>query len=247
MNRVVKLLLGRLLGGDLKRLIAQNRVPDQVISMRRLKKLGFSPDLIFDVGAYHGEFASTCFEIWPETRIVLFEALKTKIPLLGQKFKGKNVQIVEGIVGAAIQDDITYFADETASSVLQSEEVYHAKQVVQQKMITLDSYINNSGLKAPNFLKIDTQGYEYPILQGMGRNLADVEVILLELNFIEVYYHVKLAHEVIALLSDYNFVIYDICEIHRRPLDQALFQIDFIFVKKDSFLRSDKKWDVKKI
>jgi hypothetical protein len=110
-------------------------------------------------------------------------------------------------------------------------------------MRRLDSFIKSENLKPPTLLKIDTQGYEYEILQGCGEVLNSIEVILLELNFLEVYQNVKLAHEVIAFLAERNFVIYDICEIHRRPLDMALFQIDFLFIKKDNSLRKDKRWD----
>lgn len=199
------------------------------------------------MGAYHGEFAETCLSIWPKAELVLFEALQTKIPALKSRFYGKKVSIIEGIVGDCIKETVTYFSDETASSVLESEAIYAEKQIITQKMSTLDSYINDSNSKTPNFLKIDTQGYEFQILKGIENNLSKVEVILLELNFIEIYFNVKLAHEVISFLSDHNFVMYDICEIHRRPLDQALFQIDFLFVPRNAPFRADKKWDVKKI
>lgn len=138
-----------------------------------------------------------------------------------------------------------FYADETVPSVLKSEEVFNKKDMVKQRKITLDSFINVSGGSVPDFLKVDTQGYEFQVLKEMEQHLSKVKILLLELNFIEVYDNVKLAHEVIAYLSDFGFVPYDICEIHRRPLDNALFQIDFIFTQKEFFLREDKRWDIK--
>lgn len=243
MNYFKRKILNRLFGGDLNRMIEQNRVPDPEVSFHRLKKLGFSPQIIFDVGAYQGDFAELCLKIWPSSKVTMFEALPDKIALLEEKFsRNENVEIVEGIIGEENKENVNYFSDETASSVLMSEEVLTKKKVVQQKMTRLDTFITASSKKAPNFLKIDTQGYEYQILKGAGAQLKEVEIILLELNFLEVYFEVKLAHEVIELLTNNGFIIYDICEIHRRPLDNALFQIDFIFVKKESFLRKDTRW-----
>ena len=237
-----KKIEARLFSGDVNRMIAKGRIPDQQASLERLKHLGFTPDLIFDVGAYHGDFSHMCLNLWPDSRIIAFEALPEKIDSLKSKFTGKNVQVVEGIVGDEVRENVNYFADETSSSVLQSQE-FTAKKRLKQKMFTLDEFSFKNNVNAPDFLKIDTQGYEFPILKGFEKNLKLVKIILLELNFIEVYHQVKLAHEVIHFLGNNGFVIYDICEIHRRPLDMALFQIDFIFVKQHSQLRSDKRWD----
>lgn len=242
LNFIRKKIEARLFSGDVKRMITRGKIPDQRVSLGRLKILGFTPELIFDVGAYHGDFTQLCLDLWPNSKIIAFEALPEKIDLLKTKFTNKNVKIVEGIVGDESRDNVNYFADETSSSVLESQE-FTPKKRLKQKMITLDEFTSQNVLNAPDFLKIDTQGYEYPILKGIEKNLKSIKVILLELNFIEVYHRVKLAHEVIHYMNNNGFVIYDICEIHRRPLDMALFQIDFIFIKQHSHLRADKRWD----
>ena len=239
---IKKKIEARLFSGDTRRMIAKGKIPDQQVSLERLKGLGFLPELIFDIGAYHGDFSQTCLDIWPDTRVIGFEALPEKIDQLKSRFAGRNVQIIEGIVGDEVREEVNFFADETSSSVLESQELTPKKRV-KQKMFTLDEFCGRNNLNSPDLLKIDTQGYEFPILRGFEKNLKSVKAILLELNFIEVYHHVKLAHEVIQFLGNNGFVIYDICEIHRRPLDMALFQIDFIFVKQHSQLRSDKRWD----
>jgi FkbM family methyltransferase len=243
MNWIRQKIEAKLYSGDVKRMVARNKIPDQRTSFERLKELGFSPELTFDIGAYHGDFSNMCLEIWPETTIYAFEALKDKIAPLKKRFTSDKVKVIEGIIGQEDKEAINFYADETASSVLASEEVNTEKKIVSQKMMRLDSFIKSENLKPPTLLKIDTQGYEFEILQGCGEILNSIEVILLELNFLEVYQNVKLAHEVIAFLGNHNFVIYDICEIHRRPLDMALFQIDFLFIKKDNSLREDKRWD----
>lgn len=245
MNYFKRYIKSRLFGGDVKRLISSNKIPDQAVSLNRLKQLGFNPKSIFDIGAYQGDFTETCLKVWPNSEVIAFEALNEKVEILKNKFKNHKVKIVEGIIGETDSTNVPFFSDETASSVLASEEVYHSKKIIKQRMLSLDRFIQESATGAPNFLKIDTQGYEFQILKGCQKSLHLIDVLLLEVNFLEVYNDVKLAHQVIALLNEFGFVIYDICEIHRRPLDNALFQIDFLFVKNDSTLRADKKWDHK--
>lgn len=231
----------RLYGGDVKRMIASDKIPDAFKSLERMKKLGFTPRSVFDVGAYQGDFTAMCLDLWPDCEIHSFEALPEKLKQLQSRFKNKKVRIVGNLVGDE-QKDVQFFADETASSILESQE-FTPKKKLNLRMITLDHYVSQNNLPAPNLLKIDTQGYEYPILQGFGKNLEKVEALLLELNFIEIYHKVTLAHKIIQYLSEFGFVVYDICEIHRRPLDRALIQMDFLFVKESSHLRKDKRWD----
>ena len=226
-----------------KEMIKYDKIPNIKKSLKRLKELGFLPEVIYDIGAYEGEFTDLCLELWNNTFIFSFEALPKKAEKLRDKYKNKNVIVKEAIVGEDNQKNVGFFSDETASSVLRSAEVYSKKSLLSQEMISLNSFIIIDKNKSPNFLKIDTQGYEFPILLGCSEILENIEVILVETNFIEIYEKVHLANEVIAYLAKFNFVIFDICEIHRRPLDNALFQIDFLFIKKDSKWRENKKWN----
>ena len=45
--------------------------------------------------------------------------------------------------------------------------------------------------------------------------------------------------DVLAFMKKYGFVAYDVVEIHRRPLDGALNQLDIMFVREDHPLRTD--------
>ena len=157
----------KLFGGDVKRMIAQSRVPDVEMSLLRLKEQGVYPKRIFDVGAYHGEFLDVCLKLWPQSEIVAFEALPDKIEMLNRKFEGKGITIIETMVGDADKDNVTFYADENASSALFSEEVNTKKKLLSRRMIKLDTYIETSNKPAPQFLQLDTLSFEYQILQGI--------------------------------------------------------------------------------
>ena len=90
-------------------------------------------------------------------------------------------------------------------------------------------------------LKVDAQGYELEILKGATETLPAIEAILLEVSTIEINVGSPLLHDVVGFLKTLGFVAYDILQIHRRPLDGALNQVDFIFVREQSLLIADKR------
>lgn len=216
-------------------------IPDPEISLKLLKQQGFTPKTIFDVGAFNGDFSTMARQIWPDADIVCFEGLPDKVEKLKLKFGNSNVKIVEGLVGERNDKDVKFFKVESATSVLE-EQTPNDFEVGYQTMRTLDSCIEEFSLNNAQLLKIDTQGYEYNILKGFEKNLSKVDVVLAELNFIDIHKNVKLAFDVIQLLDAHGFVMFDICQLHRRPSDKALWQADFIFVKKESPLPKNKSW-----
>ena len=93
--------------------------------------------------------------------------------------------------------------------------------------------------KKPDFLKLDVQGFEIEVMKGATNVLTQVAAVLLELSLIEINKGAPLFTEVVAFLDERGFAPLDILEIHRRPLDMATDQIDFIFVRKESELLAD--------
>jgi hypothetical protein len=110
-------------------------------------------------------------------------------------------------------------------------------------MRTVDDVVEKEcGGRPPELLKIDVQGYELWVLKGAAESLQGIKVVLLEINVLDIYTGVPLFHEVVSWLRERGWVAYDICGLIRRPLDQALWQADMIFVPLESPLRSDKRW-----
>jgi FkbM family methyltransferase len=223
--------------------IRNNSLPDLRQALLRLNAQGYSPTVVFDVGAYKGTFSQIILDIWPEAEISCFEPQIEAYQILCQNFKNRrNVQCFNIALGNE-NGNVQFHLAETASSVLE-EHVNHHFPVTDVPVHTISNLIHKKTIPVPSLLKIDTQGYEYQVLEGCEDYLEQVDVILAELNLIDIHTEIKLLHEVINYLSCKGFVAYDLTEIHRRPLDSALYQIDLIFVKKDSVFRRDKRWSI---
>jgi FkbM family methyltransferase len=218
------------------------QIPNFEKSLERIKKLGYTPKVIFDIGAYKGDFAKLCLNQWETSNVVCFEPLEEKCKILEKWAKeDKRIKVIHGLLGDENQEEVKFNESETASSVL-DEYISKDFKTKSHKMRTLDTCIKEFNLDLPSLVKIDTQGYEYQILNGFMNNLKDVDIIIAELNHIDIHKNVRLAEEVINLLYLNGFTIYDILEVHRRPFDNAIWQTDFMFVKKNSFLRENKQW-----
>jgi len=94
----------------------------------------------------------------------------------------------------------------------------------------------------PALCKIDVQGAEIGVLRGMGARIDDFDAFLIEVSAIATIKNGPEAEDVLGFLSERGFVIYDILSLNRRPLDSALAQLDVLFLKRNSPLRSDHRW-----
>ena len=222
------------------RLARRLGVPEIQPALEQMRDNGFQPSRIFDVGAYRGNFARICRALWPQSHITCFEVLPQRVDDLRVLCAADgNIDVVEVLMGNEVRDNVPLHEMETASSIL-DEHYNQAALVRHYPMKTVDQVVAQS--QAPDFLKLDVQGYEFEVLQGAGQTLPKISAILTEVNLIDIHKDVHLLDELIMLLRSQGFVAYDICGLARRPFDKALWQADFIFVPLDSQLRADKRW-----
>jgi FkbM family methyltransferase len=208
--------------------------------MERLANQGFKPELIFDVGAYQGEYAHICRGIWPDATIACFEPQAKARAKLQEKADSK-MRIYDVLLGAEEKDAVPLHEAETASSVL--DEFVDQHPTVPHPMRTINSIVKDDFKgHSPELLKMDVQGYELEVLKGAEEVLPKIQVILAEVNLLDLHIGVPLMADFMNWLLARNFVAFDICGLGRRPLDGLLWQADLIFVRPDSPLRRDKRW-----
>ncbi|MCG2632729.1 FkbM family methyltransferase [Bradyrhizobium sp. WYCCWR 13023] len=212
--------------------------PNMKFGLEAMARRGFTPRHIIDVGAYQGHWSAMARSIWPDSAITMIEPNASKEPACARVAHTIGARLYELLLGAAEGKEVEFNVMASGSSVL-SERSPLARTVERHRLTTLDALLGQ--IAGPALLKIDAQGYELEILKGAGGVLNAVEAILLEVATIEINEGAPLLHDVIAQLKELGFVTYDILEIHRRPLDRALNQIDIIFIRESSPLIADKR------
>ncbi|MHA6249249.1 FkbM family methyltransferase [Pontibacter sp. CAU 1760] len=229
---------------NLKRKI-KNRlgVPSVSSSLQLAHKNGFTPKVIFDIGAFEGIWTKEIVQVFPSSSFYMFEAQESKKEILDHisKTLPAKVDFHLGLLGAITGKEVVFYEYETASSVCKEFYDTGAKQKTLY-LQALDEVVENRRWPSPDLIKLDTQGYELEILKGGNKALKAAEAVIMEVSLLEIYKGAPLIEDVIAQMSNWGFQVYDICSLMRRPLDNALYQTDLLFVRKDSNLVSSRRW-----
>ena len=89
------------------------------------------------------------------------------------------------------------------------------------------------------FFKLDVQGYEVEVLKGAKLALRSSEFVLIEMTLMPLN-HAPILLEVMNYMDSVGFQLYDISALMRKPYDKALYQVDGLFVNKNSkFINSN--------
>jgi FkbM family methyltransferase len=214
-------------------------MPTMFGCISNLKRNGFVPKTIVDAGAYEGRWTEEVKSIYPACPVVMIEANPGKAVRLNavQKKLGPSVSFERVLLGACARKNVTFYSMETGSSVL-PEVTRVPRTPIPLDMETLDQVTARMAMSSPALVKLDVQGYELEVLRGAERTLQFTEVIILELSLLEYNRGAPLVAEVLPQLSTWGFAMYDICGQHRRDASRALLQVDAVFVRESSPLRT---------
>lgn len=206
-----------------------------------LKSKGFTPQCIFDIGAYKGEWTKSMKMIFPEANYVMFEA--------NDKFKGEleneindktKVHIeclsnVEKEVIFYMNNDSKIERGDTSGSYYKENTIFYDNIDVIEKKIkttTIDEIVKKNGYKNIDFIKLDTQGSELDILDGAKETLKnnDVKYILIETNIYEYNKSNPTITNIMTFMSDIGYSMYDIWELGYLN-NNILMYFDTLFIK----------------
>lgn len=239
-KNLIKTILRNVFGLDVRRV---KYIPVSEAPEGALRRLGV--DLVLDVGANRGQFASGLRRRGYVGRIVSFEPLSSAYDALLQASSGDAMWDVfprcalgerEGAV------EINIAGNSESSSILPMleshrsaapESAYLGKESV--KLMTLDKAAEHYLKDARStFLKIDTQGFEWQVLDGARATLPHVKGILLELSLVQLYEGQHLWREVVDRLEAEGFTLWAFTPVFSDPDSRRMLQMDGIFYRTGS-------------
>lgn len=209
-------------------------------SYQHVKSMGFSPSTVIDVGIAKG--TPELYSVFPDAYYLLVEPLqefeRTMKNIL-QYNKGEYLLKAAGNKNQNV-DFYVHLNHLSGSSVLQEtmgKEADGIKRTVE--MIRLDDYVITNKLKGLFLIKIDVQGAEIRVLEGCKNILEDTEVIILEVSLFQFMKGAPELYDIIDYMKNIGYVTYDIELAWNRPLDNALGQINILFVKESGMFRKN--------
>ena len=140
----------------------------------------------------------------------------------------ENGEVEINIAGNSASSSLLPMLDSHLSAAPHT--AYIGKETV--PLVTLDSIAPNYIAKFQNpFLKIDTQGFEWAVLNGAKNVLPNMRGVLLELSMIPLYEDQHLWREVLERLEREGFVLWAMQPEFIDPNDGRTLQMNGIFFK----------------
>lgn len=144
---------------------------------------GWTPEVVFDVGANVGQSAAGYLEAFPGATIHCFEPVAATFEELRERFAGvQRVICARCALGATSRAaTIAVGGGSTQSSlVAESPHVGELREPVQVR--TLDDVCQERTIAHIDLLKIDTEGFDLEVLRGAHRMLEDQAISLVEVE-----------------------------------------------------------------
>jgi len=213
--------------------------------LENAKQIGFSPRVIFDCGALMGDWSLAVSKIFPGARLMLIEPNEWVLGTIKdqtERIEPKPI-IVHGAIGDKTGKTCLNVWDNPETSMAGSSLKEHVQGEPGQKMMvnlfTLDALAETHQLH-PDLIKLDLQGGEKEALLGSTGLLKTTEMFIIEFGCLEAYIDRATPLDIMQIMYDNDYCLYDIVDLHYRPYDNALTGGDFFFVKNTSALKKHK-------
>lgn len=205
-------------------------------------------NLVLDVGANKGQYATELRRLGYKGRVVSFEPLSSAYHQLVKKAAGdpqwKTAQFALGPKESQMELHIA--GNSASSSLLEMLPDFPritpnlsnvGKETVSVKR--LDTVF--SDYYAPEdrtFLKVDAQGYEKRILEGSLGVLHHLIGLQLEMSLVSIYAGESLIEELISFARAHGFDLAWLSHGYIHPYTKHLLQLDGIFINKSAYSMS---------
>lgn len=228
----------RQLGLDVSRYNAVESAEARLFALLRTHGI----DTVIDVGANDGGYASMLRQGGYEGSILSFEPLAdAHRRLLARAAADPRWHVYErAALGRENGEAKIHIAGNSASSSILAMHEAHEKAAPESKYIGVEKVnllrlddVQHETLQRGGhlLLKIDTQGYEMPVLEGAERLLPRIRGIQLELSVTRLYDGQVLYLEMIEWVHAHGFELWNLMPGFIDPVSARMLQFDGLFFR----------------
>jgi FkbM family methyltransferase len=200
---------------------------------RSCKGRAISPATIIDVGAAEGKWALLAKKYWRKSNYILFEPLEERKSILenicnlypGFYFVNKGAGESKGTTDYYVTEDLdgSGISDNNSKAIRRTI-----------NLTSVDDEVKNLNLEGPYIIKLDTHGYEVPILEGSKKVLQKTLLLIIECYGFRLAHNSLLFWEMCDYLKKQGFRPIDIVDVSLRNKDSAFWQCDIFFIPDNS-------------
>jgi FkbM family methyltransferase len=205
-----------------------------------LKQFGI--DLIVDVGANSGQFADGIRSGGYAGKIVSIEPLTVahaKLTKVSRNDANWDVyqrcsvgdregEVTINIAGNSVSSSLLPMLESHLNAAPHAD--YIGKEIV--PLLTIDSIVPDyfKNFKKP-FLKIDTQGFEWQVLNGAANSLPYIQGALLEMSLTPLYEGQHLWEDILVRMKESGFTLWALQPGFTDQVNGRTYQVDGIFFR----------------
>ncbi len=208
----------------------------------------FDIELVVDVGANTGQFASELRSAGYLHEILSFEPLakahRTLIAAAARDPKwqvhprcaigSRDGEIEINVSANSVSSSVLPMLDTHASAAPDSQYIRSERVPIAKLDTVLPTHLRPG---CRTFIKIDTQGYEWEVLEGARQTLHAISGILCELSLVPLYANQRLWTEMLDRMKREGFSLWSIQTGFTDPRDGRTLQVDATFFRTDAVLR----------
>src|SRR5262249_7607870 len=199
-----------------------------------LRRLGFAPKHIVDVGANRGYWTRTAFKYFPDAVYTLVEPqdhLKfCTQDLIAQGCKLNWINAGCGDFSGTLPLFVSY-RDDGSTFVL--TDWSSKSQRITVPIITLNQLVASSGAGLPEMVKIDAEGFDLKVLAGASDLLGKTDIFLVEAAVRPGAFDNSVA-EVVKFMANAGYNLMDITDLNRSPKHGVLWLCELAFLRDGS-------------
>lgn len=183
---------------------------------------------VIDVGASDGRWSLVAKKYFPKADCFLIEARQEHEAAL-QIIKSKCQGVDYLIAAAGDKIGQCYFDATDLFGGLASHMPFEQNCIV-VPITTIDFEVSARKLSPPFLLKLDTHGFEVPILEGALETLKSTELVIIEAYNFQLTSDSLRFHELCTYMEKKGFRCIDLAEPVHRLKDKSFWQVDFFFI-----------------
>ncbi len=200
-------------------------------AIEQCKKRNIEITTVIDVGASDSRWSAECMKYYPNAFYYLIEAQEPHRLAL-EAFKQKHSKVNYVLAAAGNKVGEIYFDNGGLFGGLASDKPLEQNHIV-VPVTTIDIEMAKHDLKAPYLIKLDTHGYEIPILEGAAETLKNANLVIIETYNFQIAKDSLRFWEMCAYMEKLGFLPIDMVDFMHRKKDEAFWQMDTFFIRKE--------------
>jgi len=201
-----------------------------------IKRLGFTPRHIMDVGANHGIWTREALKHFPDASYTLVEPqdqLKASVQdLIDAGCKIRWINAGAGDKSGTLPFTITPRDYDSTFTVTAEEARDAGLRQIPVEVKTLNEIVSTVNMPLPEMVKIDAEGFDLKVLRGASDLFGKTEIFLAEASTFGTYQNPLV--EVLDFMADAGYRLFDITDLNHSPKCGILWLCELAFLRNAS-------------